>query len=53
VTLNDLQIAGRPTIDVRIGVAADATHVGGVNLFGRSFGNYPEDLTLSIAYRPA
>jgi len=53
VTLADLQLVGRPTIDVRIGVEADATHVGGLNLFGRSFGNYPEDLTLSIAYRPA
>jgi predicted transcriptional regulator len=53
VTLSDLDLVGRSTIDVRIGVEADATHVGGLNLFGRSFGNYPEDLTLSIAYRPA
>jgi predicted transcriptional regulator len=53
VTLNDLDLVGRSTIDVRIGIEADATHVGGLNLFGRAFGNYPEDLTLSIAYRPA
>jgi predicted transcriptional regulator len=53
VTLADLALAGRPTIDVQIGVEADATHVGGLNLFGRAFGNYPEDLTLSITYRPA
>lgn len=52
VTLSDLDLTGRPTIDVRIGVDADARHVGGLNLFGRAFGNYPEDLTLSIGYRP-
>ena len=34
VTLADLEVVGRPTIDVRIGVEADATHVGGLNLFG-------------------
>lgn len=52
VTLEQLAIVGRRTIDVRIGVEEGATHVGGLNLFGRRFGNYPEDLTLSIAYRP-
>lgn len=50
VTLADLAIEGRRTIDVRIGVADDARYVGGINLFGRQFGNYPEDLTLSIGY---
>ena len=53
VTLADLKLAARPTIDVRIGVDPDATHVGGVNLFGRAFGNYPEDLTLTIAHAAA
>jgi len=51
VTLADLAIQGRRTIDVRIGVEDDATHVGGLNLFGRRFGNYPEDVTLSVGYR--
>lgn len=52
VTLTDLDLTGRPTVDVRIGVDAEARHVGGLNLFGKAFGNYPEDLTLSIGYRP-
>ncbi len=51
VNLADLTLTERRTIDVRIGVVADARHVGGVNLFGSHFGNYPEDLTLTIAYR--
>ena len=37
-------------ITVRIGVRADAQNVGGLNLFGREFGNYPQDLGLRIEY---
>jgi predicted transcriptional regulator len=37
-------------IVVRIGVRPDASNVGGMNLFGRDFGNYPEDLGLRIEY---
>jgi hypothetical protein len=29
-------------------VERDAAHVGGANLFGRPFGNYPRDLVLAI-----
>jgi hypothetical protein len=39
-------------ITVRVGVKADALHVGGINLFGSSFGNYPQDLTLRLEYAP-
>ncbi len=41
--------AGEP-ITVRIGVRRDARNVGGINLFGREFGNYPEDLGLRLEY---
>jgi predicted transcriptional regulator len=37
-------------ITVRIGVRPDAQNVGGMNLFGREFGNYPQDLGLRIEY---
>jgi predicted transcriptional regulator len=40
---------GEP-ITVRIGVRRDARNVGGINLFGREFGNYPEDLGLRLEY---
>ena len=40
-------------VAVRIGVKPDAAHVGGINLFGRKFGNYPQDLILRIGYRSA
>lgn len=50
VTVQNLQLNTRPFISLRIGVKADATHVGGLNLFGHRFGNYPQDLVLRIAY---
>lgn len=40
---------GDPIV-VRIGVRPDAQNVGGLNLFGREFGNYPQDLGLRIEY---
>ena len=40
---------GEPIV-VRIGVRPDAENVGGLNLFGRGFGNYPQDLGLRLEY---
>lgn len=51
VTLDDLGLAERDFITVRIGVRPDARHVGGVNIFGRGFGNYPQDIFLRMRYR--
>lgn len=51
VGLGQLQLGDPPSITVRLGVKPDARHVGGLNLFGRRFGNYPEDLVLRIAYQ--
>lgn len=50
-SLADLGLATGKTIDVTIRVDEDATHVGGLNLFGRRFGNYPQDLVLRMRYR--
>jgi predicted transcriptional regulator len=50
VKLEQLKLLEHPYISVRIGVKADARHVGGVNLFGAKFGNYPQDIVLRIRY---
>lgn len=50
VTLADLKLHDSPFVEVRIGVKPDAQHVGGVNLFGAKFGNYPQDILLRIRY---
>ena len=52
VTIDDLSLPGRPFVSVRVGVDPDARHVGGLNLFGRGFGNYPQDIVLRLRYRP-
>lgn len=50
VQIGALQIPSRPYISVRIGIKPDARHVGGLNLFGRHFGNYPQDIVLRLRY---
>lgn len=50
VKIDDLKLENTPFISVRIGVKPDTQHVGGINLFGSRFGNYPQDLILQIGY---
>lgn len=50
VCLQDLHLDSQPLISVKIGVKPDAEHVGGINIFGRQFGNYPQDIVLRLTY---
>lgn len=50
VTVNELKLSEGDAIQVRIGVKANAHNVGGVALFGRKFGNYPQDITIKARY---
>ena len=50
VRLGSLRIQDRPYLTVRLGVTPRARHVGGLNLFGRHFGNYPQDLVVRLKY---
>ncbi len=48
VTTSDLRIGVETNgFSVRLGVKADAVNSGGFNLFGRSFGNYEQDLVVT------
>jgi predicted transcriptional regulator len=51
-TIRDLDIDHHGVFTVRIGVKPYALHVWGINLFGRTFGNYPQDITLRLEYTP-
>ncbi|MGF1625821.1 MAG: ArsR/SmtB family transcription factor [Alphaproteobacteria bacterium] len=51
VSLGDLDIASHHSIRMRIGVREDARHPGGINLFGRGFGNYDQDIVLRLHTR--
>lgn len=50
VRLTALKIPDRPYLTVRLGVKPHTRHVGGLNLFGRRFGNYPQDLVVRLKY---
>jgi predicted transcriptional regulator len=47
-----LNIVSGGFISVRIGIKDDATRIGGLNIFGRHFGNYPQDIVMRLRYRP-
>jgi len=51
VKIADLKLNQARFISVRLGIKPDAEHVGGLNLFGSRFGNYPQDLVLRVVYR--
>jgi predicted transcriptional regulator len=50
VTLADLDLSAHHSITVRIGVDPGSDHVGGVNIFGRGFGNYDQDMILRLFF---
>ncbi|MCL6442856.1 MAG: ArsR family transcriptional regulator [Alicyclobacillus sp.] len=50
LTLNELQIEKQPFISVRIGIKPDAPNQGGLNLFGKRFGNYDTELVMRLDF---
>jgi len=46
VTISDLHIADHHSIRVKVGVKEDAVHMGGMNIFGKGFGNYDQGIIL-------
>jgi predicted transcriptional regulator len=46
LTVDQLGIGCGGFISVRIGVKQDALRVGGINIFGQRFGNYPQDIVM-------
>ncbi|MBR2717969.1 MAG: winged helix-turn-helix transcriptional regulator [Clostridia bacterium] len=50
-TLQELKIDGSSAILFRISVPENARNVGGLTIFGRSFGNYPQDIRMRVHYR--
>ncbi len=51
IRLDDLRLNDKAYIEVRLGVKPDAMNVGGLNLFGDKFGNYPQAIVLKVDYR--
>lgn len=50
VTLKHLNLGQNSFVSMRLGIKNDALNVGGMNLFGRKFGNYPQDILIQFTY---
>lgn len=48
--LEAYDLAKAPYVSVRIGIKEDAKHIGGVNIFGDAFGDYPQNIVMKIIY---
>jgi predicted transcriptional regulator len=50
VKLKDLEIHDHTSVKVRIGIKEDSKNVGGINVFGKGFGNYAQDILLRMEF---
>lgn len=52
VTIDSLHLDYRSNIRFRMAVEEGAAHVGGLTIFGKTFGNYRQDIKVSLHYAP-
>ncbi len=52
IALSDLNISDGNQILFTVRCDKTAEHYGGFNIFGKKFGNYPQDIVLTAAYKP-
>lgn len=52
VKIDDFHLDYRSLLKFKMAVKDDAVNVGGLTLFGKSFGNYGQDIKVSIGYAP-
>lgn len=48
ITPERLDLVSHHSIRLKIGIAEEAKHPGGVNIFGRGFGNYDQDILMRL-----
>jgi predicted transcriptional regulator len=53
VTIEQLDLASHHSMRLKIGIDQEAKHPGGINIFGRGFGNYDQDILMRIRLRGA
>jgi predicted transcriptional regulator len=51
ITIDDIPLENRKDSCFRISSPSDAAHPGGVNLFGKGFGNYDQNIEVRIEYK--
>lgn len=48
--ITSLNLSDKKWISLKIEVKEDAKHVGGLNLFGKKYGDYPQGIIMNITY---
>ena len=51
VTINDIKLNKQPYLSIKIEIKDDAKNIGGTNIFGEKFGDYPQGIELKIKYK--
>ncbi len=51
LAIEDLKLIDNDLLTFRIEVKPDAKHVGGFNLFGKTFGDYQQDIDIIVTYQ--
>ncbi|MBT9778305.1 winged helix-turn-helix transcriptional regulator [Clostridium sp. MCC353] len=51
-TIDRLELHQNSPVRFRFAVPAEAEHVGGLTIFGKSFGNYNQDIKVRVEYSP-
>ena len=49
---DDLHLFDGSAIQLTIGIKDDAVHKGGINLFGKNFGDYPQSIRMGLSSTP-
>ena len=52
VSLKDFDLDYRSVIKFKLAVPDNATHIGGLTIYGKNFGNYNQDINVRINYSP-
>lgn len=52
VTLSDLKLAEHHSVRLRLGIDENAKHPGGINIFGRGFGDHDQDILMRVHLGP-
>lgn len=50
ISIADLHLEHAPYISLKIQIKDDAKHIGGINLFGEKYGDYPQGIVMSLIY---
>jgi predicted transcriptional regulator len=49
-SIHDYHLSEKAYISVRVGIKEEAEHIGGINLFGSGFGDYPQDIRMKMFF---